>query len=355
MKKKGKSKIESLPEGQQPEISEPVENEFPQIPDDIRTFLNESGIAEKGYTVYVYRCAARVGAGQKVRSFVNQYDNFLPTFREIGEEYGAGSYEIYIRWYDVEGKSASRKVIMNLDASFDQVKAEHDRKRKAESDSNQANQGRGGDPGGGAAAAMMQGVLMIKALSEAVAPILRPLIAGKVNSQEQQPDNFASTMATLQQMGSNMLMDNFKQGLNMQRELMANMPAMDGGREDTALEKMLSALDKLIPLFTSLSDKQIRPIAQTAADQSEDIQALLSDPARLQVTYSKLIEKYGQEKANRIMKAFGVREIHPLKQPAEFDPGGNGKAAPGRESDPVDIGKGTGAKRALKAAAVALK
>lgn len=313
--------MRTIPGNQQPEIVELPENDFPQIPDDIRTFLSESGISERGYTVYVYRCLMRVGAGQKTRSFVNQYDNFLPTFKELGEEYGSGMYELYIRWYDSEGKSANKKVTMNLDASFDNIKAERDRQKKAAIDSAAVGQSRGDS--GSASNAMMQGVLMIKALSEAVAPILRPLISGK-STQEKEPDNFASTMQTLQQMGSNMLMDNFKQGLNMQRELMANMPTMDNAREDTALEKMLGALDKLIPLFTSLTDKQIRPIAQTATEQSEEIQQLLSDPARVQVTYSKLIEKYGQEKANRIMKAFGVREVHALKAQPEFEPGGNG-------------------------------
>lgn len=326
-----------------------LEPDFPMIPDDIRTFLNESGIADKGYTVYLYRCALRVGAGQKTRSFVNQFDNFLPSFREIGEEYGAGSYEMYIRWYDIDGKSGARKVIVNLDASFDQVRDTRERKKKEELDRAAGARERGGDPAGSATNAMMQGVLMIKALSEAVAPILRPLISGKT-AQDQQPDNFAGTMKTLQEMGSSMLMDNFKQGLNMQRELMANMPAgSDIDKEDSALEKMLSALDRLIPLFKTLSDKQIKPIAQTAVDQSQEIQELLSDPVRLKITNEKLIEKYGTESANRIMKAFGARPIHSLRQAPDFDPGGNGggQGPAGAAGGQMGTSKGKRAEKAV--------
>ena len=328
-----------------PQIEDPADDTIPNLPIDVKRFIDESGLNDSGYTVYVYRIDRRPGPGRSSRSFVNQYENEIPQFSFLGEKYGAGYFEMYVRWYDNDGQSKSKKITIQLDESWDKIKADIDSRREMNSVVQKT-----------AAPDMMQimsqGVLMVRAVTEAIAPLLNPLIQKKENSSANN-ESVTETLKQMASMGSSMLMSNFNNGLAMQQtmlEKMGSMTAVSEPPQDDTLDRLLKTVDRLLPLFTAMSDKQIKPVAMGAAETNPELQELLNNPQRLRIAYSRLVEQHGEESANRIMKAFGVfpkqqKSPHSGVEPGsaenarEMASGPRQKAGPGNAGGKVKSGR----------------
>jgi hypothetical protein len=292
-------------------ISENEENNLVgKLPDDIKHWIDTCGIESLSYTVYVYRIQKRQGVGQRGRLFVNQYDNYVPEFKDLGTMYGAGLYELFVRWYDEGNKSHSKKLTINLDDYWTEIKEENDKKKK------QQNLPVNNQPS--FQEQFQQNLLMIRAITESISPILG---ASNKPSGENDLGQFSRTMELMGTMQNQMLKNNFQNQLELQKTMLSNTNYNDiqEEKDDGYIGEIIGLLGQFLPVLKMMSENQIRPVAKKYVDSDERLKAVLSDPVRAQQAYEKLKEKHGEETANRTFRAFGMlkndRLVDRMKNP----------------------------------------
>lgn len=278
-----------------------------ESPFEVKSFLSDlSGGSETGdYSVILYRIAPVNGKpGKRSRFFVYQWENECPTQNEIGEEYGSGNYSIFVVWFDSKNVRHQKHRVVNIDSHFDKIKAEKDKAKEKPAAAAD------GVTGGGA---IMQGIFMMKALTEAIKPLFEsfrgsPAAAAPAAAA---PDVIAKNIENMMELQNKAMMKNFEMGFDMQRKFVENMGTVQAGNEnsdddDGMMERLLNIVEKFLPLLRSLPEKSIGQVVETAK-QDEQLKAILADPAQTRIFYQKLVEKHGEKEAAEIAGKFGIR------------------------------------------------
>ena len=280
--------------------SEATKNLAGKLPDDLKHWVETCGIESLSYTVYIYRIQKRSGVGQRGRLFVNQYDNFIPEFKDLGTTYGSGQYELFVRWYDADNKSQSKKLTITLDEYWDKIKEKAEKQQNVIQHTPQ-------QPQQTFAEQFQQNLLMIRAITESISPILG------IAKQNQQPqintvDQFGQTMQMLGTMQNEMLTSNFKNQLELQNTMInsAGYSREPEGKEDTYISEIINVLGQFLPVLKMMGENQVRPVAKKYVDSDEKLKSVLNDPVRAQKAYDQLKAKHGEETANRAFRAFGM-------------------------------------------------
>jgi hypothetical protein len=276
-----------------------------ESPFEVTSFLSDlkGGSEQADYTVMLYRLAVISGRpGKRTRFFVYQWENECPTQKEIGEEYGSGNYYLYVVWLDSKGIRHQKSVTVNIDSHYDKLKEEKEKaKEKPQTPSEGINGGN----------AIMQGIFMMKALTEAIKPLFESFRGTSAPAAvPAAPDVLAKNIENMMEMQNKAMMKNFEMGFDMQKKMMENMgnnQSNDGDDEENGMmERLLNIVEKFMPLLRSLPEKSIGQVVETAK-QDEQLKAILADPAQTRIFYSKLVEKHGEKEAAEIAGKFGIK------------------------------------------------
>ena len=277
-----------------------------ESPFEVKSFLSDlSGGSDTGdYSVIVYRIVSNSNKpGKRSRYFVYQWENECPTQNEIGENYGSGNYDIFVIWFDNKNVRHHKHRVVNIDSHFDKIKAEKDKREKPAAIPPPDNSG--------GQSAIMQGVFMVKALTEAIKPLFdsfrgSPAAAAAVSPP---PDLIAKNLENMMDIQNKAMMKNFEMGFDMQRKFVENMGSNSNDtdtEDDGVMERLLNVVEKFMPLLRSLPEKSVGQVVETAK-QDEQLKNILADPAQTKIFYQKLVAKHGEKEAAEIAGKFGIK------------------------------------------------
>lgn len=309
-------------------VPPPVKKELPKVADletddidiidpdnespfEVKSFLSDlSGGSDTGdYSVILYRIVSALNKpGKRSRYFVYQWENECPNQNEIGETYGSGNYDIFVIWFDSKNQRHHKHRVVNIDSHFDEIKAEKDRKKERNNPPAESNNSQN---------AIMQGVFMVKALTEAIKPLFDSFKGQSASSVSTAPppDLIAKNLENMMEIQNKAMMKNFEMGFDMQRKFVENMgnTQNEDSEDDGVMERLLNVVEKFMPLLRSLPEKSIGQVVETAK-QDEQLKSILSDPAQTRIFYQKLVAKHGEKEAAEIAGKFGIKPRSTLVQ-----------------------------------------
>jgi len=276
-----------------------------ESPFEVKSFLSElSGGSDTGdFSVIVYRIVSNGNKpGKRSRYFVYQWENICPSQNEIGENYGSGNYDIFVIWFDSKNIRHHKHRVINIDSHFDQIKAAKDKQSEKPTAPVQENTS--------GQSALMQGVFMVKALTEAIKPLFDSFRGSPAAAAPPQPDVVSKSFENMMEMQNRAMMKNFEMGFDMQKKFVENMGNnmidSDSNDDDGVMERLLNVVEKFLPLLRTLPEKSIGQVVETAK-QDEQLKGILADPAQTRIFYSKLVEKHGEKEAAEIAAKFGIK------------------------------------------------
>jgi hypothetical protein len=134
-------------------------------------------------------------------------------------------------------------------------------------------------------------------------------------------------METLNGTMTRLLESNFQNALSMQSKVLDMMqPQEPEEKDDSAISKIVDALHTFIPLFSSMPQAAVQPMANAVRDRPE-VQQVLASKTRQAVLYHKIRREFDPATADKVCGLFGVKppEAAPGKQPAPPAPSAKGK------------------------------
>ena len=262
------------------------------------------------YTVYIYRIVKDDLTGKTKHPFVLKLAGQEPDPLEIAERYRAGSYKIQFIWKDAKKRQQSKSYTLDIDAdAFPPLVKNPAGIVQANSNLSEP---------------MQVQLMMIQSISE----VLKAAYASNGNGKRDTVDpmdQFSGMMETMETAYSRAMQ---LQQKVMERVITRNMESKFGLLpEDTissgegvaaAVEEpgiakyaplVRECVDGLRGLVSMFGDNVPKPIVQRVRDNGR-FKTLLEDKRALIVIGQALRREFGDDRAARLMDAFGVKMVH---------------------------------------------
>jgi len=85
----------------------------------LEDFINQTGKANTSYKCNLFRKIERKGAsGRQKHEFLKAYEDFIPGFEDIGEDFGAGQYRLNVSFTQKDGKRGYKTQEVTISERF---------------------------------------------------------------------------------------------------------------------------------------------------------------------------------------------------------------------------------------------
>jgi len=267
----------------------------------LEDFINQTGKKDTSYKCNLFRKIERKGAsGRQKHEFLKAYEDYIPGFEDIGEDFGSGDYRLNVSFTKKDGQRGYKTQEVTISERFN---------KKPEALEQPAAEISGAAISPDAAYMQLlanQNNMMFQTMLSMMDKVLT---AGATRPQE------SPNVEKLQSSINQILISSAKQ----QQELIANMakrslaeisPDLDddqdngeGGTEIFELLKMLwdnfgQKILKGNKAFQSLAKKQIQG--------NDQLKAILANPEAYAEAYDQLIEEAPPNQVNKLLKILEV-------------------------------------------------
>ena len=276
-------------------FNEPEESGAPL---DLKSYLDNLD-SEKTFNVRLYRKIPRAGKSKSV--FISEYNDELPSYTEVGELYGSGDYEFIIRIFYGEEKPELKTNKFTLDERFDAIANER-AEQSALTVQETATQA--------ATVAPSQSLDNAFSLIEKVFSLMAPMM------KQQEQTNPIEQMASITAMANKMMENSFNQQSKMQTEYfkqlkdkneeiieMQSQVVEPEEKEEDITEKILSMVEKYLPLIKNLGMSQLKTMAEPLT-QSNELQYIMQNQKRIDNFVSALNKKFAKKTVEKILGIF---------------------------------------------------
>jgi hypothetical protein len=274
------------------------------------------------YTVYVYRVVTDEDTGRKKKPFCKKYVGVEPDPSEIAERFRGGTYLVQFIWYCKKSqKSKAYTLDVDKDA-FPPVPKTPGVLGNQIVSSNLSEQ-------------MQLQMMTINSITE----VLKAAYANGNNRPDYRADpleQFAGVMEVMEGSFTRAMQLNQKvmervylksmekkygleDGEVVQSE-QAVQPQDDGGIIGKYAPMIKQVIDGISQLFSMFGDKGIPKQVVEKVRSDGRFRALLNDPKALVVIGQALRKEFGTDKANDIMRMFGVKMVPKPVQPVNITP-----------------------------------
>jgi hypothetical protein len=275
------------------------------------------------YTVYVYRVVTDEDSGRKKKPFCKKYVGVEPDPSEIAERFRGGTYLVQFIWYCKKSqKSKAYTLDVDKDAFPPVPKTPAGVLGNQIVSSNLSEQ-------------MQLQMMTINSITE----VLKAAYTNGNNRPESRADpleQFAGVMEVMEGSFTRAMQLNQKvmervylksmekkYGLEDGEIVQHEQPLQstdDGGIIGKYAPMIKMVVDGISQLFAMFGDKGIPKQVVEKVRADDRFRALLSDPKALVVIGQALKKEFGTDKANAIMKMFGVKMIPKPVQPVNITP-----------------------------------
>jgi hypothetical protein len=126
--------------------------------------------------------------------------------------------------------------------------------------------------------------------------------------------NQIEMLGAVSAMSNKMLQENFSQQLNSQKDMMSTMKEMridmlaennteTAPAEDDKIDKIVNVITSVLPMFLN-SPAAVQKSLVTTARQTPEVKNVMQSKNKMSVLYSRLVAKFGEQKAKEIMQTF---------------------------------------------------
>ena len=284
--------IDEVADTPQDTAQEPANPPPPRLPSELADFLAQQNIEEgASFNCRLYRFD-KGDKGRPRRVTCDEYDNTIPTLKEIGTTYGSGEYELVASWYQGIDRPRGIQVChFHLDRRWDRIRDDALIAPRA--------------PQHETSLPFVFG--MVRELIASVAPLLsRPAPPPEGASVT----GTANVLETLNGTMSRLLESNFANQLSMQGKMMevmsANIAPEAEDKPDSAIDKIVEVLHTVIPLFSAMPAAAAQPMANAVRDRPE-VRSVLASATRQAVLYHKIRREFDPSTADKVCQLFGVK------------------------------------------------
>lgn len=284
-----------------------AEHDEPAI--DLKNYLDNLD-NEIEYNVRLYRRLQRKGRYKSV--FIDEYNDELPTYTEVGEKFGGGDYEFIIRIYSGGEKPDIKSNKFSLDDRFDEmikpaaVPAVSSVVAPAPSPQNTDD-------------SFNNTIALVEKVISLIAPMMKQQAPAA-------PVNPFEGMAAVTAMANKMIENSFNTQMKSQTEyfkqlkekqeeiidMAGNVATETEPTESDTIQKGIELVKQFLPMINTLGLGQLKPIAAPLKENPQ-VKYILDDQKRTGAFIKALEKTFPKKTAEKVVKVF----IDSLKQKPE--------------------------------------